>query len=56
MCKKPDARLLVRIKEHKKEINEQIQVTVPHLNGLTAKFLKDLASSDKIHKKLEELL
>ena len=44
-----------RIKRTQKEINEQIQVT-GHIQNLTAKFLKDLASSDKIHKKLEELL
>lgn len=32
MCKKPDVRLTDKIKRYKKEIKEETQVTVPHLN------------------------
>lgn len=32
MCKKPDVRLTGKIKEYEKEIDEEIKITVPHLN------------------------
>ena len=56
VCKKPDERLVEKIKEHKKEIKEQVQTLVPHLNGLAEKDLRELAASDKVHKNLESLL
>jgi len=56
MCKKPDERLVEKIKEHEKEIKEQVQTLIPHLNGLAEKHLRELAASDKVHKNLESLL
>lgn len=42
MCKKPDARLVGKRKEHEKEINEETQVTVPHLRSIHRKIKKTI--------------
>lgn len=56
MCKKPDARLVGKIKRQKEEIKMETQTTIAHLEGLAKKHLEKLATSDPIHKRLESLL